>query len=156
MRLKYKGSRSMRNGVYFALTNPGELPVDIEESTNAVEFYKMTHIAIQINQVPSDKFFMGLKIYLCSFLIVHFQDVRTADCISKFEDVENWWPFQNSYFPSTCRFFYPPNQAEQCSMIEFYGGKQSSKFLIKDLLSFDVIISCQTCLYLLGMKIICE
>ena len=57
MRLKYKGSRSMRNGVYFALTNPGELPVDIEESTNAVEFDKMTHITIQINQVPFDIFF---------------------------------------------------------------------------------------------------
>ena len=49
----------MRNGVNFALTNPGELPVDIEESTNAVEFDKMTHITIQINQVPFDIFFKG-------------------------------------------------------------------------------------------------
>ena len=66
-----------------------------------------------------------------SFSIFPVQDVRTAQCISGYKDVESWWPFQNSYFPSTCRFFYPPNRVEKCSMIEFYGGKQFGKLLWK-------------------------
>ena len=53
MLVKYKGTHAVREGLYFALSPPNELPVGIEQNFNAVGYNSIQYIALRIGQVLS-------------------------------------------------------------------------------------------------------